>query len=199
MSLVLPKNPNVFANSPLDRAAHLRTNQDWLAGALSDKRTLFIPVWKLMPFLIKNREGRREAGWITGELALPLMRPGATTIFLGVHRDTPHFAIDVSKAPDPSNDGPLAGLGLFADLRTVAEEIDPGDAAIDGLLLDFEQGGEIAVSLRRLYEYMLTELIAANTRNSTSHLDGPLRCLKTLREGWQEVVARQQPAVGAAR
>ncbi|OQW61098.1 MAG: flagellar export chaperone FliS [Nitrospira sp. ST-bin4] len=66
-------------------------------------------------------------------------------------------------------------------------------------VLDFEQGGEIAISLRRLYEYMLTELIAANTRNSTSHLDGPLRCLKTLREGWQEVAAQQQSAVGAAR
>lgn len=130
MSLVLPKNPNVFANSPLDRAAHLRANQEWLAEALGDKRTLFIPVWKLMPFLIKNREGKREAGWITPELAVPLMRPGATTIFLGTHRTTPHFAVDVSAAPDPANDGPLAGLGLFADLRTVAEEIDPGDAAI---------------------------------------------------------------------
>ena len=130
MSLVLPKNPNVFANSPLDRAAHLRTNQEWLAGALADKRTLFIPVWKLRPFLIKNREGRREAGWITAELALPLMRPGATTVFLGVMRDMPHFAIDVSGGPDPSADGVLAGLGHFADLRTVAEEIDPGDAAI---------------------------------------------------------------------
>ncbi|MBH0181827.1 MAG: flagellar export chaperone FliS [Nitrospira sp.] len=66
-------------------------------------------------------------------------------------------------------------------------------------VLDFEQGGEIAVSLRRLYDYILTELIAANTQNSVGHLDGPLRCLKTLREGWQEVVARQQPAVGASR
>lgn len=66
-------------------------------------------------------------------------------------------------------------------------------------VLDFKQGGEIALSLRRLYEYVLTELIAANTRSSTSHLEGPLRCLKTLREGWQEVVARQQPSVGAAR
>jgi NAD+ diphosphatase len=130
MSLVLPKNPNVFANSPLDRAAHLRANQEWLIGALADKRTLFIPVWKLMPFLIKNRESRREAGWITAELALPLMRPAGTTIFLGLNRDVPHFAIDVSSAPDPSGDGVLAGLGLFADLRTVAEEIDPGDAAI---------------------------------------------------------------------
>jgi flagellar protein FliS len=66
-------------------------------------------------------------------------------------------------------------------------------------VLDFERGGEIAVSLHRLYEYILTELIAANARNNTRHLDGPLRCLMTLREGWQEVAARQQPAVGAAR
>jgi flagellar protein FliS len=66
-------------------------------------------------------------------------------------------------------------------------------------VLDFERGGEIAVSLHRLYEYILTELIAANARNNSRHLDGPLRCLKTLREGWQEAAARQQPLVGAVR
>jgi NAD+ diphosphatase len=130
MSQVLPKNPNVFANNPLDRAAHFRADKDWLAAAFADKRSLFIPVWKLMPFLIKNREGRREAGWVTPELALPLMRPGATTIFLGLHRECAHFAVDISSLPDPSVDGALAGLGSFADLRMVAEEIDPGDAAI---------------------------------------------------------------------
>ncbi|MCE9521517.1 MAG: NAD(+) diphosphatase [Alphaproteobacteria bacterium] len=130
MSLVLPKNPNVFANSPLDRAAHLRTNQEWLASAFADKRSLFIPVWKLMPFLIKNREGKREAGWVTAELALPLMRPGAVTVFLGLHKDCAHFAIDISGLSDPTADGALAGLGEFADLRMVAEEIDIGDAAI---------------------------------------------------------------------
>ncbi len=130
MSQLLPKNPNTFANSPLDRAGHLRANQEWLAGAFADKRSLFIPVWKLMPFLIKNRESRREAGWVTPELALPLMRPGAITIFLGMHRDCAHFAIDISGLPDPSAEGALAGLGTFADLRMVAEEIDPGDAAI---------------------------------------------------------------------
>lgn len=66
-------------------------------------------------------------------------------------------------------------------------------------VLDFDRGGEIAVSLNRLYEYILTELIAANARNRASHLDGPLRCLTTLREGWREVAALQQPMVGAAR
>ena len=129
-SLVLPKNPNIFANSPLDRAAHHRTNQEWLGAAFTDKRSLFIPVWKLMPFLIKNREGRREAGWVTSELALPLKTPGAPTIFLGINGGVAHFAIDISPLSDPSADGVLAGRGTFADLRTVAEEIDPGDAAI---------------------------------------------------------------------
>lgn len=63
-------------------------------------------------------------------------------------------------------------------------------------VLDFEQGGEIARSLRRLYDYILTELLTANARNNTRHLDSPLRCLSTLRDGWREVAA-QQPAPAA--
>jgi NAD+ diphosphatase len=130
MTRVLPRNPNVFANSPLDRASQRRADKEWLAAAFADKRSVFMPVWKLMPFLIKGREGKHEAGWITSELALALMRPGATTIFLGVHNEVAHFAIDVSGMPDPAAQGALAGLGTFADLRTIAEEIDSGDAAI---------------------------------------------------------------------
>jgi len=66
-------------------------------------------------------------------------------------------------------------------------------------VLDFEQGGEIARSLHRLYEYMLTELVVANARNNTRHLDGPLRCLTTLREGWREIAAQQQAPLPAPR
>ena len=58
-------------------------------------------------------------------------------------------------------------------------------------VLDFEQGGEIARSLHRLYEYMLNELVTANARNDARCLEGPLRCLTTLREGWREIVAQQ--------
>ena len=66
-------------------------------------------------------------------------------------------------------------------------------------VLDFERGGSIATSLRRLYDYMLAELVTANVRNDARYLDGPLRCLVTLREAWREVAAQQQHAVGAAR
>lgn len=57
-------------------------------------------------------------------------------------------------------------------------------------VLDFERGGEIAKSLYRLYEYMLTECTKANLQNNATHLDGPIRCLTTMREAWQ-TVARQ--------
>lgn len=58
-------------------------------------------------------------------------------------------------------------------------------------VLDFEQGGEIAKSLYRLYEYMLSEMTQANLHNDARRLEGPLRCLKEMRDAWH-VVAQQQ-------
>ena len=63
-------------------------------------------------------------------------------------------------------------------------------------VLDFERGGEVAKSLYRLYEYMLSELTQANLRNDASCLDGPLRCLKEMRGAWHTVAQQQnQPAL----
>jgi len=66
-------------------------------------------------------------------------------------------------------------------------------------VLDYEQGGAIAKSLHRLYEYMLSELVESNARNNMRKLDGPLRCLNTLREAWREVAAQQQAPMALAR
>ncbi|HJT18917.1 MAG TPA: flagellar export chaperone FliS [Nitrospira sp.] len=63
-------------------------------------------------------------------------------------------------------------------------------------VLDFEKGGDVAKSLYRLYDYMLAELLRANLRNNSRHLEGPLKCLMTLREGWQ-TIARQDASVAA--
>jgi flagellar protein FliS len=65
-------------------------------------------------------------------------------------------------------------------------------------VLDFERGGEIAKSLHRLYEFMIHQCMQANLRHSENHLDGPIRCLVTLREGWQ-VVARQEAPTPVGR
>jgi flagellar secretion chaperone FliS len=66
-------------------------------------------------------------------------------------------------------------------------------------VLNYEQGGDIAKSLHRLYDYMLAELVEANARNNMRHLDGPLRCLNTLREAWRDVAAQQQTPLAMAR
>lgn len=65
--------------------------------------------------------------------------------------------------------------------------------------LDMEQGGSVATDLRRLYEYVEHELIQANLHHDFKRLDGPIRCLSTLREAWQELVrlGSEAHAVGA--
>jgi len=65
-------------------------------------------------------------------------------------------------------------------------------------VLDMERGGEVADLLRRLYGYMLDELTKANLHHDARYLEGPIRCLTTLREAWQSL-AQQKALCHAAR
>lgn len=64
-------------------------------------------------------------------------------------------------------------------------------------VLDMEQGKEIALSLRRLYDYMLVEFTQANLKHNARHLEGPMRCLSTLREAWY-TLSQQNVMAGEA-
>lgn len=96
-------------------------------------------------------------------------------------------SIELARAGIESNDPKEKGRFLGRAISIIGEL---------NSVLDFEQGGEIARSLHRLYEYMLSELVTANVRNDARRLDGPHRCLTTLREGWREIVAQQTCVVG---
>jgi flagellar protein FliS len=80
--------------------------------------------------------------------------------------------------------------------RDKARFLDRGMAIVGELssVLDFERGGQIALSLHRLYDYMIQECLRANLRHEASVLDGPIRCLTTLREAWRTVAAQGDPA-----
>lgn len=54
--------------------------------------------------------------------------------------------------------------------------------------LDFEVGGEVAKELASLYDYMLYSSTQANIKIDKTHLEGCLRVLNTLYEGWTEAV-----------
>jgi flagellar secretion chaperone FliS len=51
--------------------------------------------------------------------------------------------------------------------------------------LDYEKGGEISLSLKRLYGYMQTRLLEAHARQSAAPLREVEKLLTTLIEGWR--------------
>lgn len=61
--------------------------------------------------------------------------------------------------------------------------------------LDYERGGEIAVRLARLYDYMQRRLLEANAQQADEPLAEVLGLLTTLAEAWQSI---QEPAAQTA-
>jgi flagellar protein FliS len=54
--------------------------------------------------------------------------------------------------------------------------------------LDFEVGGEVAKELSSLYDYILYSSTQANIKIEKSHLEGCLKVLNTLYDGWTEAI-----------
>jgi len=53
--------------------------------------------------------------------------------------------------------------------------------------LNFEKGGEIATNLDKLYDFIYTYLIDANTNDDILKLEHVVKMLSTLRESWQSI------------
>lgn len=62
--------------------------------------------------------------------------------------------------------------------------------------LDMEQGGEVAVSLDKLYTYLNGRLIDASFKKDVRPIDEALKVLTTLRGAWGDIAA-QAPAQAA--
>jgi len=60
------------------------------------------------------------------------------------------------------------------------------DLIQQGLLacLDYENGGEIAINLKEIYEWSLRELISARLEKSPEKIDNIINTLAPIAEGW---------------
>jgi NAD+ diphosphatase len=121
--------PNAYTGSPLDRAALLREDSDWIHQALADPDTLFAPVWRSRSLMKGLESGRPEAVLLTGAAAEAVRMQDGPWAFLGLWTGRTVFAVDCSAAEDPL---PLLpeGMGGFTDLRQVAGLLPPGEASI---------------------------------------------------------------------
>ena len=57
---------NMFANNPLDRAGHLRTDDEWLASQIAAPDALFVPLWRGDALVLPEAaaEQGRDVAWL---------------------------------------------------------------------------------------------------------------------------------------
>jgi flagellar protein FliS len=84
---------------------------------------------------------------------------------------------NASRAQEEMRKGNVADKGVY---------LGKAAAIVDELLntLDQERGGEIAERLELLYRYVLHSFSQANLKQDPTLMDGALRVLKELKEGW---------------
>jgi NAD+ diphosphatase len=124
---------NTFAGNPLDRASDRRGDAGWLAAQLDSPDSLGVALWNGRPFVETapgpdGEDGVRIA-YLPARLASELAGGNERLLFMGLWKAIVVFAVDLEGTADPGL-GPLLGLGEFADLRQVAPQLPPGDAAI---------------------------------------------------------------------
>jgi NAD+ diphosphatase len=127
--LILASRTNTYTGSPLDRATHRREDAAWIAAALEDPRSLFVPVWRSRSLMRGVEERRPEAVYLSGEAAAAFRMAGGPWALLGLLDGAATFAVDVSDVEDPLPLLPET-LGVFEDLRAVPGLLPPRDASV---------------------------------------------------------------------
>ncbi len=118
MRHIKPARPNPYSGGALDRAAHLREDETFLARAATDPASRVTYFWRGKHLLTEQEQPRAHL--------LPLQRRMPPTLFLGLHEDTPVFAHDLSAHPEP----PAFEGGAFHDLRGLASLLPADHAAL---------------------------------------------------------------------
>jgi NAD+ diphosphatase len=116
---------NVFAGPYLDRAAHLRQDSAWLAGAIADERSCVVPIWNSRSLIAVSEP--RAAFLQIGEIP-PEQRSLGDLILLGRIQETSYFAHEIESVDTPQ----LSTCARFEDLRLVASLLPPAEAGLLG-------------------------------------------------------------------
>lgn len=119
--------PITFSGSPLARIANGGPEPAWVEAQLAREATRVLALWRLEP-LVKRASPRRLA-WATPDLFADL-DPAPPPVLLGMQGDVAHFALDVSSVAEPATHFGVGDVAAFEDLRGVAGQLAPGDAAV---------------------------------------------------------------------
>ena len=116
----MSEDPNVFAGAFVDRSGERRKDSDWLAEALSNNETRFVPVWNERCLV----GGDPPGAVLLGHTDIAHFVRDDNVIFLGLFRNQPAFAVSI----DQDVEAPLRERGEFKDLRFLGTVL-PADEA----------------------------------------------------------------------
>ena len=120
-------NPLTFATGAgaLDRAAHLRADARAL---LARPEARILPQWREKALI--DLSGPQPApAWLTPDPAL-LAEAAEPPVFLGLFQGAPRFTADLSALDEEAAADRFAETAKFIDLRSIAGEVRPEDAAV---------------------------------------------------------------------
>lgn len=127
---MLHGNPNAFATTPIDRANTQRKDDAWLREqeAHPDAQMLVVHRGQI---LIERGETSSSILWLNLAARDALPKTGQELVLLGLTNGKPVYACDASSSEEP----PLADLGSYAHLRTLAPYLSPEELGIAGQAL----------------------------------------------------------------
>lgn len=116
---------HTFAGGDLDRAAHLRSDEDRILGLRTSPEARYLPFRRLDPLV--RGDGPSLLAWMTGA-EVAALAPGSEPVFLGLDGVVPRFAIAVPPSLEDDAEG-LQGA-RFRGVREVAPVLPTAEAAI---------------------------------------------------------------------
>jgi NAD+ diphosphatase len=116
-----PDNHYVFAGAFVDRTGERRKDPDWLARAIDDPESRFLPVWGDRCLVGGDDPRARRLG---RDDVRELIEDPEDLVFLGLFQDRPTFALGIDGGEPP----PFAALGEFVDLRRAGMLLAADDA-----------------------------------------------------------------------
>lgn len=102
---------------------------------------------------------------------------------------SPHRLIQMLMDGGLSRLAQARGALEHGQLAVKGELIGKAISIVGGLrgALDMERGGEVAINLDRLYEYMGNRLVEANAKADMAIIDEVSRLMRTIKSGWDGI------------
>ena len=117
--------PNAFSGPYLDRAAHLRKDEAFVAQSLREPATLVVPVWQS-----RSLVRRGPSGWSAAFVAVShggiAHVPPSELVMLGQFDGRTYFAVEVAGDEAPA----LVDDARFEDLRMIGAQLPEQEAGV---------------------------------------------------------------------